>query len=140
MDREPKEYAGQSFPQTQGAQRIVVDDPSHEHPDVMVQLASDDSGQPNAGFVRNLCGGLSEAGPSRRGEVIKFHALDTLPALHALARNVTVCDRWFSSVPEPTWANRLSAITGTPLGRVKMANGIMNLNLHWYDQATFSTD
>jgi phospholipase C len=130
------EYAGQSFAQTQGAQRTLVDDPIHEHPDVMIQLMSDASGQPNAGFVRDYAEAYPKLDPAERGEVMKFHALDTLPALHALARHFTVCDRWFSSVPGPTWANRLFAMSGTSLGRVKMANGIMNLNLHWYEQAT----
>ncbi|HEY6452263.1 MAG TPA: alkaline phosphatase family protein, partial [Steroidobacteraceae bacterium] len=57
-------------------------------------------------------------------------------ALHALAEAFTVCERWHASVPGPTWVNRLFALSGTSLGRVKMPHGIMNLNLHWYDQPT----
>ena len=64
----------------------------------------------------------------------------TLPAIHALADAFTVCDAWHSSVPGPTWVNRLFALSGTSLGRVKMPNGIMNLNLHWYDQPPFLID
>lgn len=131
------EYDGESYSQTPGAGRVVLNDPMHEHSDVMVQLQADAKGTPNSGFMRNY----AEAYPTKvskldRGEVMKFHELDTLPALHTLALNFTICDHWFSSVPGPTWTNRLFAMSGTSLGRVKMADGIMNLNLHWYDQPT----
>jgi phospholipase C len=59
-----------------------------------------------------------------------------LPALHTLARNFTVCDRWFASLPGPTWPNRLFVHSGTSLGRVTMPEGVMNANLHWYNQTT----
>ena len=71
-----------------------------------------------------------------RHEVMKYHARGTLRALHALAENFTVCDRWFSSVPGPTWTNRLFLMSGTSLGRVNMPGGLMDINLHWYDQPT----
>jgi phospholipase C len=74
--------------------------------------------------------------PGARDEVMRYHAVGTLPALHALARSFTVCDRWFSSVPGPTWANRLFLMSGTSLGRVNMPGGLLDLNLHWYDQPT----
>lgn len=102
----------------------------------MVQIAPDASGNPNGGFVRDYVEAYPKMNPAERGEMMKFHGLDTLPALHTIARHFTVCDRWFSSVPGPTWTNRLFAMSGTSLGRVKMADGIMNLNLHWYNQAT----
>jgi phospholipase C len=41
-----------------------------------------------------------------QNEVISYFAADSLPFLHALAREFTVCDRWFSSVMGPTWPNR----------------------------------
>jgi phospholipase C len=71
-----------------------------------------------------------------RAEIMKYHGLGTLPALHSLAQHFTVCDHWFSSVPGPTSTNRLFLMSGTSLGRVKMPHGIMDLNLHWYDQPT----
>jgi phospholipase C len=67
---------------------------------------------------------------------MKYRPLGGLPAIHALAGDFTICDHWYSSVPGPTWCNRLFALSGTSLGRVSMPNGIMNLNFHWYDQAT----
>ena len=56
-----------------------------------------------------------------------------------LAENFTVCDRWFSSVPGPTWANRFFVHSGTSLGRVKMgafdsvSNALLSLG---YSQKT----
>jgi len=67
---------------------------------------------------------------------MKYRPMNGLPAIHALASNFTICGHWFSSVPGPTWCNRLFALSGTSLGRVSMPDGIMNLNYHWYDQAT----
>lgn len=129
-------YRGRNYPQAPGAQRIVVDDPRHETPHVLNQLKPDAAGLPNAGFVEDYATAYPMLSEDGRGEVMKYHALDTLPALHALARHFTVCDRWFSSVPGPTWTNRLFLMSGTSLGHVGMPGGLMDLNLHWYDQPT----
>jgi phospholipase C len=51
---------------------------------------------------------------------MNYFAHDEAHAVHTLAENFTVCDRWFSSVPGPTWANRFFVHSGTSLGRVKM--------------------
>jgi phospholipase C len=67
---------------------------------------------------------------------MKFHARGALPALHTLAENFTICDHWFASLPGPTWPNRLYVHSGTSLGRVTMPEGVMNANLHWYNQTT----
>lgn len=125
------EYQGKSFSQAAGAARLVIDDPKHETPHVLVQLQDN-----NGGFVKDYANAHPMLTDDGRYEVMKYHNLDTLPALHALARNFTVCDQWFSSVPGPTWTNRLFLMSGTSLGRVGMPNGIMDMNLHWYDQTT----
>jgi phospholipase C len=59
-----------------------------------------------------------------------------LPALHTLAESFTICDHWFASLPGPTWPNRLFVHSGTSIGRVTMPAGVMNANLHWYNQTT----
>ena len=41
-----------------------------------------------------------------QNEVMSYYGSDHIPFLHALAREFTVCDRWFSSVMGPTWPNR----------------------------------
>jgi phospholipase C len=131
------EYAGRSYPQEAYKSddgRFVVDDPMHEHPHVMVQLETDAAGKDNSGFVKDYAQSYPQLTDVGRGEVMKYHPLDSLPAIHTLARRFTVCDHWFSSVPGPTWPNRLFLMSGTSLGRVKMEEGLMDLNLHWYDQ------
>lgn len=120
---------GKSFPQIGGASRVLRFDPHHELNHVAVQLSDS-----NSGFVDDFARAFPKSGTSDRAEIMKFH--DVLPALHALARNFTVCDRWFSSVPGPTWTNRFFVHSGTSLGRVEMPNGILDANLHWYDQPT----
>jgi phospholipase C len=35
--------------------------------------------------------------------VLSYCGTDGIPFFHAMAREFTVCDRWFSSVMGPTW-------------------------------------
>lgn len=117
--------------QTPGAARILNYDPRHELEHVAVQLANG-----NAGFVSDFVQAYPKSTPSDHDEIMKYFGVGELTAIHELARNFTVCDHWFSSVPGPTWCNRLFALSGTSLGRIAMPEGIMNLNVHWYDQPT----
>jgi phospholipase C len=112
-----------------GASRVLRFDPRHDVADVMQQLAND-----NGGFVRDFAATYPFSLAADRAEIMKSHT--ELPALHMLARSFTVCDHWFASVPGPTWANRFFVHSGTSLGRVAMPNGILDANLHWYDQVT----
>jgi phospholipase C len=114
-----------------GAARILTYDPRHELEHVMVQLSGG-----NAGFVQDFAQSYPKSMPNDRDEIMSYYDVGELPAIHQLARNFTICDHWFSSVPGPTWCNRLFALSGTSLGRVAMPEGIMNLNVHWYDQPT----
>ena len=129
-------FQGRTYDQQDGAARIVADDPRHETPHVLVQMKPDSAGTPNSGFVEDYATAYPMLTDDARREVMRYHARGALPALHALAENFTVCDRWFSSVPGPTWTNRLFLMSGTSLGRVTMPGGLMDLNLHWYDQPT----
>jgi phospholipase C len=45
-----------------------------------------------------------------------------------------VCDRWFSSLPGPTWPNRLFAHSGTSKGHVDMS--MLPALIHAYNQTT----
>ncbi len=128
-------FAGKTYEQRDGAARILVQDPRHETPHVLLQLRNDTAGNPN-GFVEDYATSYPMLADDARHEVMRYHARGALPALHALAENFTVCDHWFSSVPGPTWTNRLFLMSGTSLGRVNMPGGLMDLNLHWYDQPT----
>jgi len=66
--------------------------------------------------------------------VMAYHAADSLSAHHPLAKAFAVCDGWFSPVPGPTWPNRLFAMSGTSMGRVRMPEGVFHPNLHRYPQ------
>jgi phospholipase C len=46
---------------------------------------------------------------------MRFCRPDEIPVTAALARNYTVCDRWFASLPDDTWPNRLMSLSGTTL-------------------------
>jgi phospholipase C len=127
--RQNTDPEGNSFVQTGGASRTLAFDPHHEHNHVVAQLSGG-----NGGFVADFSRAFPKSMPSDRAEIMKYH--DDLPALHMLACNFTVCDRWFSSVPGPTWTNRFFVHSGTSLGRVEMPNGILDANLHWYNQPT----
>lgn len=128
------QYGGKGYSQQPGAARVVADDPHHDLPDVMVQLSAHGSAKVNGGFVLDYARNYPKL--ATPGEVMKYHEYGALPAIQVLAENFTICDQWHASVPGPTWPNRLFAMSGTSLGRVKMPNGILSLNLHWYDQAT----
>ncbi len=73
-------------------------DPHHEVPRVAVQLAGG-----NSGFVKDFSQQYPDSTPRARQLIMSYYPLNFLPALHPLARNFTICDRWFSSLPGPTW-------------------------------------
>ena len=124
-------WIGQTYKQTPGSTAFLKFDPRHEHEHVVVQLAGG-----NAGFVADYAQAYPKATRDDYAKIMEYRPLNGLPAIHALAQNFTICDHWYASVPGPTWCNRLFALSGTSLGRVAMPDGIMNLNLHWYDQPT----
>lgn len=76
----------------------------------------------------------------------KTPADDPLPAVQGLARNFTVCDRWFSSVPGPTWPNRFFAMLGSCNGHLLMpdvanktvVSGIKSLIAQFGKESIFS--
>jgi phospholipase C len=127
---------GRSYPQAATAATRVSPDPMHELPNVLRQL-----GGGNAGFVRDYSEHYPDTTPAQRQQVMGYYAVGALPALHELARHFTVCDRWYSSVPGPTWANRFFAHSGTSLGRLRMPQDFSDLLFHpglvsGYDQDT----
>jgi phospholipase C len=129
--RSNADETGQAFSQTPIASNTVKPDPKHETKNVSRQID-----QNNSNFVLDYAVEYPDATTAQRQEIMAYHDLDGLPALHRLARDFTICDRWYSSVPGPTWTNRLFALSGTSLGRVLMPDGAFNLNLHLYNQPT----
>lgn len=130
--RSNTDKAGNAYPQAPGAARQIANDPDHEYTSVVTQMA----GGAMSGFVLDYQTHFPNAAPAELAEVMRYHARASLPALHALAENFTICDHWFSSLPGPTWPNRLFVHSGTSIGKVTMPDNVFNLNWHWYDQTT----
>src|ERR1700682_754038 len=84
---------GKLYKQTDGASRAIKYDPKHELSHTLNQLSKS-----NSGFVSDFARAYPLSQPADRAEVMKYFADGTLPALHALAKNFAVCDRWFSSL------------------------------------------
>lgn len=91
--------------------RVVQPDPNHEHPNVINQIKG-----PNKGYVSDFSTVYPAADWMQRQEIMGYYSDGVLPNLHTLAKQYTVCDRWFSSMPGPTWPNRVFVHTGTSLG------------------------
>jgi phospholipase C len=91
-------------------------DPGHSEKDVEIQLQNG-----NDGFLRSYVESLEknrkkypvpdglELDPTL---VLGYQQANDVPVYDYLARNFQVCHRWFSSIPGPTWENRLYALTG----------------------------
>jgi phospholipase C len=69
------------------------------------------------GFVLNYAKQPGEHGRPIGGErgagIMECLDPALVPVISTLATNFVVCDRWFSSVPGPTWPNRFFAHAGT---------------------------
>lgn len=88
-------------------------------------------------FVAEYIRSYPDSTPEQRQQVMSYFDIDQLPALHELARNFTICDRWFSSLPGPTWANRFFLHSGTSLGTTWMPEHSTDFrNGELFDQET----
>lgn len=97
-------------------------DPGHEFQDVFEQLTHYSFAKDwvrggrypesfNSGFVKNYATSNSESTglpkPSELGDVMGcYDTRRTHSNLYNLATNFAICDKWFSSLPGPTWPNR----------------------------------
>lgn len=113
------------YPQAPTKAEQMPVDPRHETEHVLKQIAAN-----NSGFVSDFADYYgSGTGPDDRQLIMSYYPRMFLPALHRMARDFTICDHWFSSVPGPTWPNRFFAFSGTASGRVDMPNGILHPDL-----------
>ena len=62
---------------------------------------------------------------------------DQLPVLNFLAHQFAVCDRWFSSMPGPTWPNRFFALAGTSWGLDHSPSSLDTVASSLFDGARF---
>ena len=114
-----------------------VGDPSNEvlrffetrarhHDDVVVQLLNG-----NSGFVLDFGQAYPASTVQDRQQIMDYFPAGFLPGLHSLARDFTVCHRWYATVPGPTWPNRFFALSGTSLGRILMPAGVIDLGAYF---------
>jgi phospholipase C len=98
-------------------------DPGHALFDTLTQLYGDAATPVNQdpkmnGFVVSYEGKTHNSANAHR--IMKCFKPEKVPVLTQLARQFAVCDRWFSSIPGPTFPNRAFAHGSTSIGRVDM--------------------
>ena len=125
---------GRAYTQAPTTRQQFPLDPKHELANVATQLKDG-----NSGFILDFEQAYPRSSQQDRQEVMAYYSAGFLPGLHALAGDFTVCDRWFASVPGPTWPNRFFALSGTSLGRAIMPEGVDVAHLDRYFQQTQPT-
>jgi phospholipase C len=112
-------------------------DPGHSGFDTLTQLYGD----PNtsvmkdptmSGFVRSYEG--KTGNPNDAHRIMKCFSPQKLPVLTNLAQQFCVCDRWFASIPGPTFPNRAFMHAATSIGRVDMGIDWRNLTTTIYER------
>jgi phospholipase C len=94
-----------TFGLASGAPDRLTSDPPHEFESVREQI--------NGGLMTGFT-----------GEGLRGFAASSIPMLIGLAQNSVLFDNWFSSMPGPTWPNRLFAHAGSSAG---LDNSLGNL-------------
>ena len=110
---ESNSYNGLTFPVEMPAEFAQPLDPGHEFPDTLLQLCGPGAVYPrggpypavnHTGYVTSY---VANGGIGNPGEIMRVYSPSQLPVLNALASEFVVCDNWYSSMPGPTWPNRL---------------------------------
>jgi len=115
----------------------LTPDPGHSGFDTLTQLYGDPNTSVVAnptrnGFVRSYEG--KTGNPLAAHRIMKCFSPQKLPVLTRLAQQFCVCDRWFSSLPGPTFPNRAFMHAATSLGRVDMGIDWRNLSPTIYER------
>jgi phospholipase C len=114
-------YNGTAYPVAAPAPTSMTSDPGHEFADTVEQLAGPGATYPQggpyppitmSGFAANYATVSDEdvpaPTPDHIGDVMmEFDTPTQLPTSHALATSFAICDHWYSSMPGPTWPNRM---------------------------------
>jgi phospholipase C len=85
-------------------------DPGHDGRDVDEQISNG-----MKGFVANFAR-LPRRQREAPGRIMGYYTAQQLPTYDLLAREFTICNQWFSSVPGYTWPNRFYSLAGTSDG------------------------
>lgn len=125
---ESNTYNGTTYTVSSTAIDPVPTGPGHEFLDTLEQLCGAGTPNPyatnsaakypaqnNSGFVANY--EANGAAVANLGDVMhSCSSTDYVPVLHQLATEFAICDQWYSSLPGPTWPNRLFAMGGSSAG------------------------
>ncbi len=93
-----------------GQKRAVDHDPGHEFGNTLLALGGLHPSNPyppypaidNSGFAQSYHDVSSDP-----GTVMLSYTREDVPVIQQLAREFAICDGWYSSMPGPTWPNRL---------------------------------
>jgi len=101
---------GRPFPPFAFTERRI-DDPPHTRATIATQLGT------SAGAAGTMTGFVASYAqrnqrPRSLSHVMGYYTAAEVPVFDFFARNFTVCDRWFSSLPTGTQPNRLMALAG----------------------------
>ena len=111
-------------------------DPPHERSNIAAQIdPRQDDAYPMNGFVSAIPPWAS-SDPAVRRLVMGYCGAEQAPMSNFLAKNFTICDRWFCSLPAGTQSNRLMAMSGfsvidvnqTPLPDQQLVYDWLNLH------------
>ena len=87
-------------------------DPPHERSNIAAQIdPRQDDSFPLNGFVSAIPPNVS-ADPAVRRLVMSYFGAEQAPVNDFFAKNFTLCDRWFCSLPAGTQPNRLMSMSG----------------------------
>ena len=128
----PDRIDGGDVFQSETRTRNIERDPLHYLSNALMQY----DGGTNQGFVTDYVRMHPGSTPEERREIMAWYPCGFLPGLHTLAETGVVFDRWFASMPGPTWMNRLFAHTGTSLGHTAEPGSLFDRNLHVYNERT----
>jgi len=112
---ESNSHGGHTYRVSQGAPDVGEHGPAHGFNDVLEQLCGAGATYPRGGHYPPITSSgyassyAKRAGAGSAGDVMRCFTPAQLPVLDALAREFVVCDHWFSSMPGPTWPNRMFA-------------------------------
>jgi phospholipase C len=112
-------------------------DPGHSVLDTLTQLYVDANTpitqDPSmGGFVQSYEGKTNN--PQAAHRIMKCFSPKMLPVLTSLGQQFCVCDRWFSSMPGPTFPNRAFVHAATSIGRVDMGIDWRNMSTTIYER------
>jgi phospholipase C len=144
---------GHTYPVAPGAQYRLAFDPGHEFTDTLVQLCGPvnakawlpDILNDDAVLLNGVYPPMAANGNSTGfGYDLDTHGFDVptalrcftpdqLPVLNFLAQQYAVCDRWFASMPGPTWPNRFFALAGTSWGLDHSPTGAQSVAATLFD-------